>query len=244
MWVALTVVASPRRNREWMQGEPPAEASVAMSSAGVSSARVPVPAGPADPAESPESGVRQPREDAPSEDGERAHYAAFVALAASDETLDAAAVLRADGPTYRKVALLRALLDTGSPAFPAACALALAELPLEADERGVSVPEFAVRLLSAHAEERPELQAVLHDAVWGRSRVRDPGLRTRAVKALVAAADRPELERIARELRADPDPDLLRVMSSALTEGTLAPSMAHLFADLALPSPSSAEERE
>jgi hypothetical protein len=250
MWVALTVVASPRRNREWMQGEPPAEASVAMSSAGVSSARVAVPAGPADPGdpvdpvESDGSGVRQPGEDAESEDGERAHYAAFVALAAGDETIDAAAVLRADGPTYRKVALLRALLDTGSPDFAAACALALAELPLEADERGVSVPEFAVRLLSAHAEGRPELQAVLHDTVWGRSRVSDTGLRTRAAKGLVAAADPPALERIARELRSDPDSALLRVVSAALTDGTIAPSMAHLFADLALPPPSSAEERE
>jgi hypothetical protein len=74
--------------------------------------------------------------------------------------------------------------------------------------------------------------------------VSDPGLRTRAVKGLVAAAEPPELERIARELRADPDPALLRVVSTALTDGTVAPSMAHLFADLALPSPSSAEERE
>jgi hypothetical protein len=85
---------------------------------------------------------------------------------------------------------------------------------------------------------------VLHDAVWGPSRVRAPGLRARAAQALVAAAGRAELDRAARELRVDPDPDLLRIASSALTDGTIAPSMAYLFADLALPPPSSAEERE
>jgi hypothetical protein len=228
-----------------MRDEPAAEATEALASVGPSGGRVPIQAGPAGAAGEDDPGLRKPRTGSGEiEDAEGAHYAAFVALAGGDETLDAAAVLRADGPTYRKVALLRALLDTGSPAFAEACALAIAELPLESDERGVSVPEFAVRLLGENAAGRPELQAVLHDAVWGPARVRDPGLRARAAKALVAAAERAELDRVARELRVDPDPDLLRIASSALTDGTIAPTMAYLFADLALPPPPSAEERE
>jgi hypothetical protein len=76
------------------------------------------------------------------------------------------AVLGGPGPDCRKVAFLRALYDTKSSRREDAFAYAVESLPDAHKPEGVSIPAFAVRFLSGHAQEDAVARRVLERAAF------------------------------------------------------------------------------
>jgi hypothetical protein len=127
-------------------------------------------------------------EPAPREGTEAAAYARFLELGRqADGSLSAeAARLFADGstcPENERIALLRALWDTGAPDAGRwfLCAIAT---PGERERPEAAVPDFAVGFLARRAAHEPAAVAVLSEAVASPPPECDAGRLARAVAAL------------------------------------------------------------
>ena len=127
-------------------------------------------------------------EPAPREGTEAAAYARFLELGRqADGSLSAeAARLFADGstcPENERIALLRALWDTGAPDAGRwfLCAIAT---PGERERPEAAVPDFAVSFLARRAAREPAAVAVLSEAVASPPPECDAGRLARAAAAL------------------------------------------------------------
>jgi hypothetical protein len=127
-------------------------------------------------------------EPAPREGTEAAAYARFLELGRqADGSLSAeAARLFADGSTFpenERIALLRALWDTGAPDAGRwfLCAIAT---PGERERPEAAVPDFAVGFLARRAAREPAAVAVLSEAVASSPPECDAGRLARAAAAL------------------------------------------------------------
>jgi hypothetical protein len=139
---------------------------------------------------------------------EKDFYTEFVALAAqTPDALERAApgVLSGEGPDCEKVALLRALHDSGSPRTGAFFALAIASLPDASSAQGESVPRFALRFLSQRVSREPDAKRALESIVWSAFPPAPSVLRRDGAIALASAASESELWRVAARLSAETD---------------------------------------
>lgn len=146
-------------------------------------------------------------------------YADFLAIAARDPgSFEAAArgALREAGPDCRKVAALRALCDTRSPAANDALAAAVLELPDLSAGDSESVAGFALRRLSLRATEDSGARRALEGLVFGPSRPA-PRLRAAAAAALCSTAAEADVWRIAERLRGETDEQVLACAGAALS---------------------------
>lgn len=151
---------------------------------------------------------------------EGAHYLAFVDAGRADpahlERL-APSVLEGAGPRYEKVALLRALYDTGSPATASSFVQAVRGLSESSDASGSSVPGFAVRFLGERAARDAKARAILEHVAFEEPRV-GSGPRRRAAARLAELADEDGLRRMSAHLARETDALLLDGVAQALSK--------------------------
>lgn len=188
-------------------------------------------------------GWPEPAGDSPRAGTERAYYEEFLRLAGQPgEVLEqrARAILTADGPEAGKVAMLRALWDTGSQNAGAWFAHALRTPPLsdKPPSGHLSVAEFALGFLDARATREPVAMQLLADLV------RDPQghivLRRVAAATVAAAGTVQQLRQLAADIAAEPDSALLAGVLAAAALNENGDEAARLFA---LP-PASGEDRD
>jgi hypothetical protein len=151
---------------------------------------------------------------------ERAFHARFLELArASPEALaaHAADILADDGPDPEKVALLRALSDSGSSRTSEFLLLAVERLPDAAGSGRESVPSFALRSLVGRASSEPAARLALERLAFESPARAAPELRRRSVAALCALATPEEAARIAGRLALETDASIRASGIEALT---------------------------
>jgi hypothetical protein len=170
--------------------------------------------GAADPRRTPPAGA------APAEDdrGERELRRAFVERQRSEPSWlerHAREGLASQGPDARKVALLRALEDSGSPELVAWLEHAVTTLPSQATARAESVPAFALRRLQDRAAHEPQARSALRRIAFG-SRDLPTHLRLRAAAAAAAACDQGELALLELDLRREPEQAVVEAALAAL----------------------------
>ena len=116
----------------------------------------------------------------------------------------ARSALAGDGPDCEKVAALRAVAATRSPAVDDLLAFAVESLAEHSGPSGESVPRYALRLLAERAPREAGARAQLLRLAYGRHL--EPGLRATAASAYSLAADEGELRGLAVELANESDP--------------------------------------
>jgi hypothetical protein len=131
--------------------------------------------------------------------GEKACFEEFMTIARSDpgelERL-AGSVLREEGNSFRKVALLRALYATDHVLALGHFARAISSLPDVSSAQGVSVPVFAAGFLARQTED-PVAKALTERIAWNGYLNVSPALRRSAAEALVVNASDADLQRYA-----------------------------------------------
>lgn len=163
-------------------------------------------------ASAPRQGEELPSPRAETPRKEREFVQAFLALEQREPgalEARAQAVLDGTGPAPERVALLRALAESG-----ASCALAWHEYAVRAgpDESGphaVSVASYALGALTRHAQREPAARQALLRLAFDAPEP-SPALRRRAASALAASGDENELELLRRALARETDELLLR----------------------------------
>lgn len=141
-------------------------------------------------------------------------------LRAEDElpgALDAIAdtVLAGDGTKAEKVALLRAVAETGSSRREALYLKAIRELPEDGSHTGVSVPSFALLDLDRRAARDAWARRALAEAAFGEPRIASAH-RARAATSLFLHAPAEELTLLRDDLIAEPEGVLLESALEAL----------------------------
>lgn len=141
---------------------------------------------------------------------EREHYERFLALSRAGELEAAAAELGAAAPAAQRVALLRALVETGSPAAEEHLVAALRAPLAPSGLAGEPVPSFAVRYLGERAPRDAVARAALRRAVFGPGPPIDANLRRRGAAHLAASEAGPELRALGDRLAFETDELLVR----------------------------------
>jgi hypothetical protein len=148
---------------------------------------------------------------------ERDHYLELLALARTGAgNLERMALPILDGPepNCRKVALLRAIYDSGSPATAQLFGRAIRSLSLASSPAGESVPSFAVRFLAARAANDATARAVLEQVAFDAAPAIE--LRRRAAAHFASAAAAEDLPRLASCLARESDGLLVEGAVAAL----------------------------
>ncbi len=182
----------------------------------------------------PASGVRGPRAALPG--SERAALEAWLALAADvPGALErrAARVLAADAPATEQVALLRALLETGSSEASRWLAHAASTLPDDPGAQGRSVAGTALALLADRAAVDPGARAGLR-AIAFETPGASAALRRRAASAYALRCEDSELSALRRALLAEQDALLVAGVAASLAERPQTPALALVRADVPL----------
>lgn len=162
-------------------------------------------------------------------------YAEFLALARRDPgglAERAREELLGEGPDARKIALLRALAETGSPRAHELFALAILTLPVRSTAHSSSVPEYAVHSLGQRAEGDGAARAVLRSVAFGPDRSREPSLRLQAAIHLGRTSTDSELQTLAAIVRAEPDELLRAGFAAGLLSNPEERIVELLFSDL------------
>jgi hypothetical protein len=150
---------------------------------------------------SPAASPREPRT-------EREFCSMFRGVAAEGLAPLEVAVRRAlaeRGPTCRKVAALRVLCESDSPATDEILASAVSH-PSDDAKADDAVPRFALYALVARSARLPASRRMLERGTWGEGEIFPTALRAVAAAALASSACEEEIDRIARFLQNERDP--------------------------------------
>lgn len=167
---------------------------------------------------------------------ERAALEAWLALAAdAPGALErrAPGVLAQGAPATEQVALLRALVETGSPEASRWLAHAASTLPDDPGARGRSVAGTALALLAERAAVDPLARAGLR-AIAFEAPGAGAALRRRAASAYALRCEDFELSALRRALLAERDALLVAGVAASLAERAPTPALALVRADVPL----------
>lgn len=171
---------------------------------------------------------------------EKEYREAFAAQAAEDtEQLLARApgILGGEGPDAEKVALLRALHESGAEGADDLVLNALFDLPHQAPSGRVSVPSFLVRYLGQRGTRDASSRDLLERAIWDAAGTLDEDLRRRAASYLAAAIDSEGLDRLSSRLRQEQDEKLVQGALVALAHNRDAQAPPEFFRALGYEPP-------
>ena len=182
---------------------------------------------------------------------EREFYQAFKGRETSQPgwlAAQARSVLDKKGPDCEKVAMLRALYDTGSPEATELLLLAVRTLPDRSTPQGESIPSFVVSLMSDHALGDARARDVLHQIAFDREGAPLAG-RRRAAARFVQFATPEERGALEPELAREDDQVLIDGVVSVLRARPGERQAAYLVARFeretgAVPAESRQEEHE
>lgn len=192
---------------------------------GEASRRVPVATRPAR-AAAPADGVSRVEREPPSDERrgprtEAEHCAVLRLLARSDPAafgLRAEEILAGNGPAYEQFAALRAAYEEDWPGAADLYARAVRGLPTASGAQAESVPQTLVHWLGLRAPREPRAREALAGIAWGIAAPVEPGLRIRALRALVLSSPEADLALIAARIHAEGDPDVHSAGRAALDE--------------------------
>lgn len=151
----------------------------------------------------------------------------------------AARVLAGAGPGVEKVALLRALVESGSPEAPRWLAHAVRTQPDTASAQARSVASYALDVLAREAARDAGARTLLCELAFAEPSL-SPPLRRLAASAFARHCPEDELDLLRNALLAEPDLLLVQGALAGLAERDASPGLARLQLDFpaaALPEP-------